>query len=129
MRVFGPIPSRRLGKSLEINNIPYKICTYSCIYCQIGKAVKMLDRRQEFYKPDELVKKVKTIPVDENKINEAYHIFTKKLAAVEYLTGYERNAFSSSGNLKEDILSITAVHPMREDAIEELLKGITRHLI
>jgi wyosine [tRNA(Phe)-imidazoG37] synthetase (radical SAM superfamily) len=277
MRVFGPVPSRRLGKSLGINNIPYKICTYSCIYCQIGKAIKMLDKRQEFYKPDELVKEVKivlrnlkdnsvypdyitlvpdgeptldihlgklieklkttnipvavitnaslmnlsdvqnelfkadyisvkidtvdqvtwrkinkpykslelecilsgiisfkknfkgklttetmlikgvndtlnefidladyintlgpdiaylaiptrppafktAIPVDERKINEAYHIFSKKLATVEFLTGYEGNAFSSTGNLKEDIMSITAVHPMREDAIEELLK-------
>ena len=46
----------------------------------------------------------------------------KKLAAVEFLTGYEGNAFSSTGNPKEDIMSITAVHPMREDAIEELLK-------
>jgi wyosine [tRNA(Phe)-imidazoG37] synthetase (radical SAM superfamily) len=277
MNVFGPVPSRRLGKSLGINNIPYKICTYSCIYCQIGKAVKMIGKRQEFYKPDELLKEAKTvlrnlkdnsvypdyitlvpdgeptldihlgklieklktinlpvavitnaslmnhpdvqnellqadyisvkidtvnhvtwrkinkpykslelkdilngirsfkkdfkgklttetmlikgindtlnefidladyisnlnpdiaylaiptrppafktaIPVDESKINEAYHIFSKKLAAVEFLTGYEGNAFSSTGYPKEDIMSITAVHPMREDAVEELLK-------
>jgi len=277
MKVFGPVPSRRLGKSLGINNIPYKICTYSCIYCQIGKAVKMMGKRQEFYKPDELVKEAKTVlrnlqdnsvypeyitivpdgeptldihlgelieklktinipvavitnaslmnlpdvknellkadyisvkidtvnqvtwrkinkpykslelegilngilsfeknfkgklttetmlikgvndtlnefieladyintlgpdiaylaiptrppafetavPVDESKINEAFHIFSKKFAAVEFLTGYEGNAFSSTGNPQEDIMSITAVHPMREDAIEELLK-------
>jgi wyosine [tRNA(Phe)-imidazoG37] synthetase (radical SAM superfamily) len=277
MRVFGPVPSRRLGKSLGINNIPYKICSYSCIYCQIGKAVKMMDKRQEFYKPDELVKEVKTvlrnlrvssvypdyitlvpdgeptldihlgdlieklkstnipvavitnaslmnlpdvqnelikadyisvkidtvnqatwrkinkpykslilkvildgirsfrknfkgklttetmliksindtlsefigladyintlnpdiaylaiptrppafktaIPVDESKINEAYQIFSEKLTTVEFLTGYEGNAYSSTGYPKEDILSITAVHPMREDAIKELLK-------
>jgi wyosine [tRNA(Phe)-imidazoG37] synthetase (radical SAM superfamily) len=62
------------------------------------------------------------IPVDESKINEAYQIFSEKLTTVEFLTGYEGNAYSSTGYPKEDILSITAVHPMREDAIKELLK-------
>jgi Fe-S oxidoreductases len=56
--VFGPVPSRRLGKSLGINNIPYKTCTYSCVYCQLGKAVKMQIDRQEFFKPDVIVEAV-----------------------------------------------------------------------
>jgi hypothetical protein len=38
-RVFGPVPSRRLGKSIGINNIPPKICTYSCVYCQLGRSL------------------------------------------------------------------------------------------
>lgn len=33
---FGPVPSRRPGHSLGINNIPPKHCSYSCIYCQVG---------------------------------------------------------------------------------------------
>jgi wyosine [tRNA(Phe)-imidazoG37] synthetase (radical SAM superfamily) len=33
---FGPVPSRRLGHSLGINNIPPKVCSYSCVYCQVG---------------------------------------------------------------------------------------------
>ena len=33
---FGPVPSRRLGRSLGINNIPPKHCSYSCVYCQVG---------------------------------------------------------------------------------------------
>ena len=37
------------------------------------------------------------------------------------LTGYEGNAFSSTGDLRKDILSITSVHPMREEAIEKML--------
>jgi wyosine [tRNA(Phe)-imidazoG37] synthetase (radical SAM superfamily) len=275
-RIFGPVPSRRLGKSLGVNNIPHKICTYSCIYCQIGKTVRMQVTRQEFYKPEALVdeakavlcniqnndeypdyitivpdgeptldinlgiliKKLKTInipvavitnaaliqfpdiqndllnadyvsvkadsfnietwrkinkphknlnlneivsgissfarnfsgklvtetmllkgindtydelnntacfieifkpavayiavptrppafkeaiPADESAVNEAYHIFKKHIREVELLTGYEGNAFSSTGNFKTDILGITAVHPMREDAVLELL--------
>ncbi|MBN2275858.1 MAG: radical SAM protein [Bacteroidales bacterium] len=275
-RVFGPVPSRRLGQSLGINNIPYKICTYSCIYCQVGKAIKMQVNRQEFYKPHELAEEVKVLlrdiqdnnqypdyitvvpdgeptldihlgelidelkifkipiaiitnaslihlpdvqkdllktsfvsvkvdavnvetwkkinkchkklnlndikkgiqffakqfkgklvtetmlvdgindshnefegiagfietfnpdtayisiptrppafkgvlPANEVAVTAAYNIFRQHIAKVELLTGYEGNAFSSTGNFREDILSITAVHPMREDAVLELM--------
>lgn len=54
MIVFGPIPSRRLGRSLGINNIPPKICSYSCVYCQIGLTNSMSFRRQAFFPPDEI---------------------------------------------------------------------------
>lgn len=274
MKIFGPVPSRRLGMSLGVNNIPYKICTYSCVYCQIGKAVKMQAEREIFYPPEELLAEVETalaktgggvdyitvvpdgeptldlnlgrligrlketgipvavitnasllhlpdvrkelaladwvsvkidtvkketwkridrpyksldlertldavglfagafhgklatetmlvrgindtpeecvaaadfiqtvkptisflaiptrppavstaLPPDEAVLNAAYQIFSERLDSVEYLTGYEGNAFSSTGNATEDILSITAVHPMREDAVRELLR-------
>lgn len=52
MICFGPIPSRRLGKSLGINNIPdRKICSYSCIYCQVGAKQKLSRTREPFYEP------------------------------------------------------------------------------
>jgi wyosine [tRNA(Phe)-imidazoG37] synthetase (radical SAM superfamily) len=35
--LYGPVPSRRLGRSLGIDLVPYKTCTYDCIYCQLGK--------------------------------------------------------------------------------------------
>ena len=41
---------------------------------------------------------------------------------IEYLIGYEGNEFAYSGNIEEDLLSITSVHPMRKDGVEELLK-------
>ncbi|MGC9308398.1 MAG: radical SAM protein [Thermoplasmatota archaeon] len=56
--VYGPVPSRRLGQSLGINNIPPKRCTYSCIYCQLGITRAMRIKRQSFYPPDVLVKAV-----------------------------------------------------------------------
>ncbi|MGC9000704.1 radical SAM protein, partial [Caldisericum sp.] len=62
-------------------------------------------------------------PPKEETVNEAFQIFETKLPKkVEYLIGYEGNAFSYSGNLEEDVLSITAVHPMREDALMELVE-------
>ena len=277
MNVFGPIPSRRLGKSLGVNNIPHKVCSYSCLYCQIGKARKMQIERQEFYKPEVLVEEVKSalcsitensqypdyitivpdgeptldinlgvlieklkifkIPIavitnasliylpdvqkdlqkadyvsiktdaykietwkkinmphkdlkltdiscgissflrgfngrfvtetmlvkgindsyneidaiarfietynpdtaylsiptrptafpnvfapDEKTINETWNIIKARFENIELLIGYEGNSFAASGNSENDLLSITAVHPMREDAVLELLR-------
>jgi len=273
---FGPVPSRRLGRSLGINNIPPKICSYACIYCQLGNTIKMQIERQTFYQPNIIFKsvqdKVKQIldqgetidylafvpdgeptldinlgkiieslksfdipvavisngslianqnvridlsgadwvslkidaveedlwrtidrphgklslhhimdgmlafrrdfkgtlatetmmikdlndseeailgisrflgrlqpditylsiptrppadknirPADPEAINIAYQIITGYVDRVELLTGYEGNAFSSTGDVRRDILNITAVHPMRKDAIEDIL--------
>ncbi len=35
--VFGPVPSRRLGLSLGVDLIPFKTCSYNCLYCQVGE--------------------------------------------------------------------------------------------
>jgi wyosine [tRNA(Phe)-imidazoG37] synthetase (radical SAM superfamily) len=60
-------------------------------------------------------------PPDENVLNETFQILNEKPFKVEYLIGYEGNAFAFTGNVKEDLLSITAVHPMRQDAVNEFL--------
>lgn len=276
---FGPVPSRRLGKSLGINNIPAKTCSYSCVYCQLGRTTNMTTRRQAFYKPEnifvDVIGKVdeatsrneridyltfvpdgeptldinmgKTIsilkqieipiavitnasltwqkdakedlleanlvslkadavsenfwkrinrphkdlkldavlegirefanefegtvisetmridginygdefekvadflkhlkrldkayiaiptrppaeewvkPAKEETLNAAFQVFAEKLGEdrVEFLIGYEGNAFAFTGRVEEDLLSITAVHPMRKEAVEEFLK-------
>ena len=59
MIAFGPVPSRRLGRSLGINNIPPKLCTYSCVYCQLGRTPRMQVERQTFYKPERIVRAVR----------------------------------------------------------------------
>lgn len=273
---FGPVPSRRLGKSLGINNIPAKICTYSCVYCQVGQTTEMLTDRSSFYPPEDIFRDVQSrlskareaservdyltfvpdgeptldlnlgkaitllkkldVPVgvitnssllwredvreelgradwvslkvdavqeaiwrkinrphntiklsrildgmrsfantftgklvtetmlirglndndvclkavadflhglqpsraylsiptrppaeahirtpDETSLNRAYQILAENGNAVEYLIGYEGDAFACTGDIGKDILSITAVHPMREEAIRRML--------
>lgn len=59
MIVFGPVPSRRLGRSLGVNNIPPKYCSYSCVYCQLGVTHNLTPQRRPFYDPDEVVAEVK----------------------------------------------------------------------
>ncbi|MDM8560424.1 radical SAM protein [Candidatus Parabeggiatoa sp. HSG14] len=276
MEIFGPIPSRRLGRSLGINNIPPKSCSYYCTYCQVGPTEQTEIERRHFYGADYLVELVKkrvaqlreqgetidhlsfvpdgeptldadlgetidklrplgikiaiitnssliwredvretlkkadwvslkvdsvdekiwhrlnipegnlklvTIlegmmtfakeytgtlvtetmlvkdrnvskdsaigiadflcrlnpekayfliptrppaissihPPSEEELNLFYQIVSQKVPHTEYLTGYEGNAFASTGNAAEDLLSITAVHPMRLEAVRELL--------
>ena len=57
----------------------------------------------------------------EHTLSMAYHVFNERNIDVEYLIGYERNAFAFTGNVEEDLLSITSVHLMREDAVKEYL--------
>lgn len=275
--VFGPVPSRRLGRSVGINNIPPKFCTYSCIYCQLGRTDKMQIKRDSFFDPEDIlsqtkqkisrakqnhqhidyltivsdgeptldnqlghiIKKLKTLsfpvavitnssllyqkdvrkdlseanwvsvkidavkketwkkidrphgdlnlekildgllafsndfsgtlctetmlidsvnddlkeieqltsfivklkpqtsylsiptrppaeswvkPASEKKLAQIYRLFTDRDIPTEYLIGYEGNEFGFTGDAKQDILSIMAVHPMRKDAVESFLK-------
>jgi len=62
----------------------------------------------------------KTI-VEEN-LNKGYQIFSERNILVEYSIGYEGNAFAFTRNVEDDILSITSVHPMRRDGVDEYLK-------
>ncbi|NOQ97477.1 MAG: radical SAM protein, partial [Calditrichae bacterium] len=58
---------------------------------------------------------------DPETINIAYQIMKSYVDKVELIIGYEGNAFSFTGDIREDILNITAVHPLREDAVTEIL--------
>jgi wyosine [tRNA(Phe)-imidazoG37] synthetase (radical SAM superfamily) len=45
--VYGPVPSRRLGRSLGIDLVGYKTCTYDCVYCQLGRTTNLTLERKE----------------------------------------------------------------------------------
>jgi len=276
MIAFGPVPSRRLGRSLGVNNIPPKVCSYSCVYCQLGRTLQMQVEREAFYAPEKIFQDVReqvdksraageridyltfvpdgeptldvnlgreigllrplgipiavitnasliwrqdvrddlmkadwvslkvdsareevwrrtnrphrtlqltsildgalefakvfrgelatetmlvegindgddqarevadflarlrparaylAIPIrppaeawvhppTEEAINRIYQVFSQRLGHVECLTGYEGNAFAFTGDVEEDLLNITAVHPMREEAVRDFL--------
>lgn len=52
--VFGPVPSRRLGRSLGINTLSTKACSYNCVYCQAGRTTACTIHRQDFANPYQL---------------------------------------------------------------------------
>jgi len=56
--IYGPVPSRRLGRSLGIDLVPHKICTYDCIYCQIGKTTEKTIVRKEYAPVREILEEV-----------------------------------------------------------------------
>ena len=57
--VFGPVPSRRLGRSLGVDLVPYKVCTFDCIYCQVGRTTRHTTMRAEFVPVADVIEEVR----------------------------------------------------------------------
>ena len=76
MIAFGPVPSRRLGRSLGINNIPPKHCSYSCIYCQVGPTKATEIESRVFYQPEHIFNEVKTSVMNLLEQNETIDYLT-----------------------------------------------------
>lgn len=51
---FGPVPSRRLGRSLGINNVTAKVCSYGCVYCQVGVTTEQCLQPRPFFTPEQI---------------------------------------------------------------------------
>jgi len=90
---FGPVPSRRLGRSVGINNIPPKICTYSCIYCQQGRTLRIKVERDAFFRPESILKSVL------NKVKEA----EQRGELIDYLTFVPNGEPTLDKNLGREI--------------------------
>ncbi len=58
-RIFGPVPSRRLGLSLGVDLLPFKTCTYDCIYCQLGRTTCKTVECKDFFEVSEIVAQLK----------------------------------------------------------------------
>jgi wyosine [tRNA(Phe)-imidazoG37] synthetase (radical SAM superfamily) len=57
--LYGPVPSRRLGRSLGVDLVPPKICTYDCVYCQVGKTTERTLQRKEYIPTEEVLGEVR----------------------------------------------------------------------
>jgi wyosine [tRNA(Phe)-imidazoG37] synthetase (radical SAM superfamily) len=124
MIAFGPVPSRRLGRSLGINNIPPKVCTYSCVYCQVGRTHTLQVERCPFYEPEEIFRSVR------KQVKKA----RKKGESIDYLTfvsdgeptldvnlGYEIDLLKSLG-IKIGIITNASL-VFHEDVSADLMKA------
>ncbi|MFZ2145888.1 MAG: radical SAM protein [Sedimentisphaerales bacterium] len=45
---YGPVPSRRLGRSYGVDIVPFKVCTLDCVYCQLGKTTDKTIERKDY---------------------------------------------------------------------------------
>lgn len=96
--VYGPVPSRRLGMSLGVDPIPRLVCTFDCIYCQLGKKRYKVNGpegvKEPFPTPDEIAASV------EKALEGRTH--------VDYIT------FSGSGE--------PTLNPRLKEAVEKIRK-------
>ena len=76
MIAFGPVPSRRLGYSLGINQIPPKHCSYSCVYCQVGRTTSLETTRREFYPVEQILQEVGRKISDSAKLRQPIDYLT-----------------------------------------------------
>jgi len=53
--IFGPVMSRRLGRSLGIDLLPFKTCSYNCVYCECGATTHLTTKRAEFFPTEEVI--------------------------------------------------------------------------
>lgn len=58
MYVYGPVPSRRLGRSLGVSPIPPKTCSYTCVYCQLGRTTHLQTTRESFYPREDILAEI-----------------------------------------------------------------------
>lgn len=91
--VYGPVPSRRLGHSLGINNIPAKVCPYSCVYCQAGRTLEMRIERRAYHEPEEILRNVRA---KMEKAKEAGEV-------IDYLTFVPDGEPTLDANLGQEI--------------------------
>ena len=100
--IYGPVKSRRLGLSLGITLTPYKICSFNCVYCQLGKTINTTSERREYIPIQEIINELKLWL--QNNILEA-----KDLNYITFSGSGEPALNIKIGQLILEIKKITAV--------------------
>lgn len=67
--VYGPVPSRRLGRSLGVDLVPFKVCTFDCVYCQLGRTTIKTLERKEYVSAADVLDEVKRKLAEEDNPN------------------------------------------------------------
>ena len=57
--LFGPVPSRRLGRSLGVDMVPYKTCSFNCVYCELGQTTCQTLQRESFLDIDLAIRELR----------------------------------------------------------------------
>ena len=94
--VFDPVPSRRLGRSLGVDVVPFKTCTYDCFYCQLGRTTCKTIERKEW------------VPL-EGVLNEVKERLSTQPDYITLSGSGEPTLFSRLGDLVKGIKSMTNV--------------------
>ena len=58
--IYGPVKSRRLGLSLGVSLTPYKICSFDCVYSQLGQTTHLTAERKVYVNTEEILNELKS---------------------------------------------------------------------
>lgn len=139
--IYGPVPSRRLGSSLGISPIPEKTCNYSCVYCQLGRTDKLKNKREEFFKLEDIIEELKEYDVENSTVDVVTIVgegeptlysklgeliieikkITNKLVAV-----ITNGALLSDAQVRKELMEADIVLPSVDAYSEEIFKKIDR---
>jgi len=100
--IYGPVFSRRLGKSLGLSLTPYKVCSFDCLYCQLGRTTEVTLEKKGYIPIEEIL--------DELKSWLLYH--TQEVPELKYITfsgSGEPTLNINIGKLIQEIKKITPV--------------------
>ena len=146
--VYGPVPSRRLGSSLGVNLTPFKTCSYSCVYCQLGPTTCKTVERKSFFPKNEVVEEIERVldrvegaEVDyltfagegEPTLNsDLGWIAEKARSAIESTSSNAKVAVITNSSLlwrrdvREDLMSVDACLPSLDAASESIFRRVNR---
>jgi len=139
--IFGPIPSRRMGLSLGISPIPKKYCNYSCTYCQLGRTDHLINKRDEYFKLEDIIEEFKQYLNEFNNfdvvtvVGEGEPTLYSKLG--ELITELKKltdkpvavitnSALMSDPDVREDLKKADIVLPSLDAHNEDLFRKINR---
>lgn len=137
--IFGPVPSRRLGRSLGIDLIPPKTCTYDCLYCQVGLTTDKTERRKSWIAVDEIIAELKEkLPLKPDFITLSgsgeptlYSECGKLIAEIKKITPVPICVITNGSMLflpevRKELLEADVVMPSMDAGDEETFQKINR---
>jgi len=139
--IYGPVPSRRLGFSLGIDLVPYKTCSFDCVYCQLGRTTAKTVERKEWVHQGEVLSQIKEALATKGRID--YLTFsgsgeptlhsgigwlieeTKKVTDIPVAV-LTNGSLLFRDDLREELLAADLVVPSLDAATQETLERVNR---
>lgn len=138
--IFGPVNSRRLGRSLGINIMPQKICNLDCLYCEVGPTIKPSWDRDFFTSwldiKDEFLEKIQAIEFDVISITgfgePTLNLHLPDIAAQikkhsnKPLVLLTNSLLLSDAQLRSELLDFSIICPSLDSALLDSFKRLDR---
>ncbi|UCF05493.1 MAG: radical SAM protein [bacterium] len=140
--IFGPVPSRRLGSSLGIDVVPFKTCTFDCVYCECGRTTNKTCSRTAFFPMetilDELEARLGEIPEKPAVLTLSgageptlYEPMGELIAIMKRRFGLPvavitNSSLVGSADVREELMEADILLPSLDTAIEETFQRINQ---